>query len=280
MHNKRVLVTGAGTGIGRGIAMEFARLGAAVAVHYSRSSAGAEAVVKKIVDDGGKAAAFKADFNQVEPIGALASEVTDFLGGLDVLVNNAGITMNRPFELVTAEQFDTLYGVNVRAPYFLSQALLAELERSRGVIINISSIHAYEGYTEHSLYAGTRGAIVAMTRQLAVELAPRGVRVAGVAPGAVPVENHFKGMSRSDVEEAIKKCGKGIPCGFAGTPEDIAGVVAFLASDAARYVVGQTLVADGGTTSWMPFGEQFKQPMTKQFGQDYVPGLENEKETS
>jgi NAD(P)-dependent dehydrogenase (short-subunit alcohol dehydrogenase family) len=273
MMGKRVLVTGAGTGIGRGIALAFAREGAAVVVHYSSSPAGAGAVVQEILEGGGKAAAFQADFGQVEPLRSMAGEAVAFLGGLDVVVNNAGITMNRPFAQTTVEQFDLLYAVNVRAPYFLTQALLPELEKSGGVVINISSIHAYEGYTEHSVYAGTRGAIVSFTRQLAVELGPRGVRVAGIAPGAVPVENHFKSTPGVDVEQAIRDVGNTIPCGFAGTPADIAGVALFLASDAGRYIVGQTLVVDGGTTSWMPFGEQFKEPMTAQFGKGYVPGL-------
>jgi len=273
MTGKRVLVTGAGTGIGRGIALAFAREGAAVAVHYSNSPSGAKAVVQEILEGGGKAAAFQADFGQMEPLQNMALEAVAFLGGLDVVVNNAGITMNRPFAQTTIEQFDLLYSVNVRAPYFLTQALLPELEKSGGVVINISSIHAYEGYTEHSVYAGTRGAIVSFTRQLAIELGPRGVRVAGIAPGAVPVENHFKSTPGADVEQAIRDAGKDIPCGFAGTPADIAGVALFLASDAGRYIVGQTLIVDGGTTSWMPFGEQFKQPMTAQFGKGYVPGL-------
>jgi NAD(P)-dependent dehydrogenase (short-subunit alcohol dehydrogenase family) len=273
MQDKRVLVTGAGTGIGRGIALAFARAGAAVAVHYSHSSKGAEAVVAEIVAGGGKAAAFKADFSEVKPLQQMARDAVAFLGGIDVLVNNAGITMNMPFEKVSAEQFDILYHVNVRAPFFLTQALLPELEKSGGVIINTSSIHAYEGYTEHSVYAGTRGAIVSYTRQLAIELAPRGVRVVGLAPGAVPVENHFKAVPEIDPKQMIAECGKGIPCGFAGTPEDIASVALFLASPGARYIVGQTLVVDGGTTSWMPFGEGFKQPMTAQFGQGYVPGV-------
>jgi NAD(P)-dependent dehydrogenase (short-subunit alcohol dehydrogenase family) len=273
MHGKRVLVTGAGTGIGRGIALAFAREGAAVAVHYSHSAAGAEAVVREIVEGGGKAAAFQADFAETAPLPRMAGQAVAFLGGLDVLVNNAGITMNRPFGKVTVEQFDQLYHVNVRAPFFLTQALLPQLQDSRGVVINLSSIHAFEGYTEHSVYAGTRGAINAFTRQLAIELAPLGVRVNAIAPGAVPVPNHFKSTPGVDVGKAIADAGKGIPSGFAGTPDDIANVALFLASDAARYIVAQTLVVDGGTTSWMPFGEQFKQPMTAQFGLGYVPGL-------
>jgi NAD(P)-dependent dehydrogenase (short-subunit alcohol dehydrogenase family) len=273
MKDKRVLVTGAGTGIGSGIALAFARQGAAVALHYSHSAEGAEALVREITALGGKAAAFHADFGEVVPLQRMAAEVVAFLGGLDVLVNNAGITMNRPFGKVTLEQFNQLYHVNVRAPFFLTQALLPDLEKTHGVVINISSIHAYEGYTEHSVYAGTRGAIVSFTRQLAIELAPRGVRVNAIAPGAVPVPNHFKSSPGVDMDQAIRETGKSIPCGFAGTPDDIANVALFLASDAARYIVGQTLIVDGGTTSWMPFGEQFKQPMTTQFGLGYVPGL-------
>lgn len=273
MKNKRVLVTGSGTGLGQGIALEFARQGAAVAVHYSHSATGAEATVKQIVDAGGKAAAFKADFRETAPIQVLAREAVAFLGGLDVLVNNAGITMNRPFEKTTVEQFDTLYAVNVRAPYFMSQAVVADLEKSKGVIINIASIHAFRAFIEHTVYAGTRGAIVTFTRNLAIELAPRGIRVVGLAPGAVPIPSHFKSMPGVDMEKAIRECGKGIPCGFAGTPRDIGEIAVFLASSSARYIVGQTLIADGGTTALMHFGEDFKQPMTAQFGQGYVAGV-------
>lgn len=267
---KRVLVTGAGTGIGRGIAEEFARQGAAVALHYSHSAEGAEQAVAAIRSEGGKAAAFQADFARVEPVRELARQAVAFLGGLDVLVNNAGITMNRPIEKTTVEQFDLLYAVNMRAPYFLSQALVPELEKSGGVIVNITSIHAYEGYVEHSVYAGTRGAMVSFTRQLAIELAPRGVRVVAIAPGSIRVENNYK-MVEGPIDDLAE--GRGIPAGFIGRPADVAAAAIFLASSGARYIVGQTIVVDGGTTSWLPFGEQFKQPMSAQFGKGYVPGI-------
>ena len=269
LEGKKVLVTGAGTGIGRGIAIGFANAGASVALHYSRSSAGAENTVKEILERGGKAAAFKADFEKVEPVKEMAQQAIDFLGGLDVLVNNAGITMNKPFGEVTVEQFDILYHVNVRATFFLTQAVLPELEKSKGTIINITSIHAFEGYQEHSVYAGTRGAIVAFNRELAIELAPRGIRVNAIAPGSVEVENQHRVIANFDPVES----GRNIPAGFMGTPGDIAGVAVFLASPEARYIVGQTLIVDGGTTSWMPFGDGFRKPMDATFGKGYVPGV-------
>lgn len=273
MKDKRVLVTGAGTGIGRGIALAFAAEGATVALHYSSSSRGAESAAAEIAAGGGKAAAFKADFSKVEPVQAMAWEAAAFLGGLDILVNNAGISMTHPMEKTSVEQFDLLYAVNVRAPYFLTQALLPELEKSRGVVINLSSIHALEGCPQHSVYAGTRGAIIAYTRELSIELGPRGVRVVGIAPGAVPVPNHFHGKSEEEIAAATQACGDTIPCGFAGTPADIGRVAVFLASEGARYIVGQTLVVDGGTTSWMPFGTQFKEQPETILGKGYVPGL-------
>jgi len=270
MAEKLVLVTGSGTGIGREVALEFAREGAAVALHYAHSAEGAMSAVEEIRRGGGKATAIRADLNHVEEARRLAKEAVEFLGGLDVLVNNAGITMNLPFEKVAPEQFDTLYRVNVRAQFFLTQAALpAMLGRGGGAIVNLTSIHAFEGHTEHSVYAGTKGAIVAYTRALAIELAPKGIRVNAIAPGAVPVESHARAAPGSDP----KAVGKFIPVGFAGEPVDIAKVAVFLASDDARYILGQTLIVDGGTTSWMPFSDAFRRPMDAQFGRGYVPGL-------
>lgn len=269
LDGKLALVTGSGTGIGRAIALEFARQGATVALHYAHSADGAKSAVDEIVGGGGRAAAFKADLRDLAQVKALAASAEKFLGGLDILVNNAGVTMNMPFTDVTPEQFDTLYHVNVRAQFFLTQALVPFLAARGGAVVNLTSIHAFEGYTEHAVYAGTKGAIVAYTRQLAIELAPRGVRVNAIAPGAVPVESHKQAMPDADPADI----GKLIPCGFAGTPADIAHLAVFLASDKARYIVGQTIIADGGTTSWLPFGDGFRQPMQAQFGKGYVPGL-------
>lgn len=269
MAGKKVLVTGSGTGIGREVALEFAREGARVALHYTHSEKGAASAVQEILADGGEAAAFKADFASMEDVRQLGNQAFEFLGGIDVLVNNAGISFNLPFEEVTSDQFDLLYNVNVRGPFFLTQAAVALMEEQGGVVINTSSVHAYEGMVEHSIYAGTKGAIVAYTRQLAVELAPRGVRVNAIAPGAIVVDNYFKADPDFDVEGTART----IPCGFIGLPLDIARAAIFLASDDARFIIGQTIIVDGGTTSWMPFTEGFRGRIKGQFGTGYVPGF-------
>jgi glucose 1-dehydrogenase/3-oxoacyl-[acyl-carrier protein] reductase len=269
LEGKRILVTGSDTGIGRAIALGLARDGADVVLHYPHGAEGAASAQAEIRDMGRRAASFHADFNHLDAARQLARQAIEFLGGLDALVNNAGITMNRPFDKVTPEQFDTLYNVNVRAPFFLTQTALPALEASRGAIVNIASIHAFQGYPDHSVYAGTKGAVVAMTRELAIELALRGVRVNAIAPGAVVVENYYKAMPDFDPQAA----GTRIPSGFIGTPDDIAHAVAFLISEEARFIVGQTLIVDGGTTAWMPFSDAFRQPNTAQFGKGYVPGL-------
>lgn len=268
MTGKRVLVTGAGTGIGREIAMEFARQGAMVALHYSHSRDGAAAAVEEIRGWGGRADTVSADFNRVEQSQSLASAALDYLGGLDILINNAGTTMNMPFAKVTPEQFDTLYHVNIRAQFFLTQSLLPALTATRGTVINLSSIHAYQGASGHSVYAGTKGAIIAYTRELAVELAPLGIRVNAIAPGAVTVENHRRVMSFDP-----DRLGSGIPAGFAGAPRDVAKLAVFLASDDARYILGQAIVIDGGTTAWISFGDGFRHPSTAPFGRGYVPNV-------
>ena len=271
MEGKRVLVTGSGTGIGRGIALEFCRLGADVVFHYSRSKEGAMAAVEEARREGAeKVTALHGDFRQADAAAGLSREAVDFLGGIDVLINNAAATMNMPFEKVTPEQFDTIYNINIRAMFFATQAALpAMLEQGSGAVINLTSIHAFEGMQEHTVYADTKGAIVAFTRALAIELAPKGIRVNAIAPGSVEVENHHQIFKDFDVAAL----GNMIPAGFVGQPRDIARAAAFLASEDARYIVGQTLIIDGGTTSWMPFGDGFRQPLDFQFGKGYVPGL-------
>jgi 3-oxoacyl-[acyl-carrier protein] reductase len=268
LAGKRALITGAGRGIGRGIACEFAREGADVVLHYSHKDDPVDSALAEIKTRGTRATAIQARFEQASEVQRVGREALAFLGGLDILVNNAGITLTLPFEKVTVEQFDFLYQVSVRAPFFLAQTCCEALVKSSGSIINISSIHSQQGAPGHSVYAGTKGAITAMSRELAIELSLKGVRVNTIAPGAIVTENYAKFDPPFDAEAF----GKLVPCGFAGEPRDIARLAVFLASTDARYIVGQTITADGGTTAWMPFSAAFRNPPGT-MGEQYVPGM-------
>jgi NAD(P)-dependent dehydrogenase (short-subunit alcohol dehydrogenase family) len=253
MQGKRVLVSGAGTGIGKGIALEFAKEGAAVALHYSQDDEDAIGTADAIVRAGGCARAFRADFNKLEEIRRLGTEAVEFLAGLDVLINNAGITVTLPIEQVTPELYDSIYNVNLRGMFFLTQAVLPALMRQGGTVINLASIHAFTGLVDHSVYAGTKGGIVAFTRELGLELIPKKVRVNAIAPGWILVEKHVKAMPPGfDLDAAARL----IPAGFIGTPADAGRLAIFLASEESRYIVGQTIVLDGGQSSIQPLADR------------------------
>jgi NAD(P)-dependent dehydrogenase (short-subunit alcohol dehydrogenase family) len=272
MNRPRVLVTGAGTGIGREIALEFGRRGYDVALHYSQSSVGADSAVRQLETLGARARAFQADLSDLGQLNKLATDAGTFLGGIDSLINNAGITFNRPFAEVTPEQFDRLYQVNVRAGFFLTQRVAEDmLRRGGGTVCNITSIHGLAGAPEHALYAGTKGAIIAQTRALAVELAHRGVRVNAIAPGWVTVENYAQAIPGFDPVQAEREAQRTLPLGRSGTPLDIARLAVFLCSKESEFVVGQTLVADGGTTALMSLFPDFRSPGSARFGTQYLP---------
>jgi NAD(P)-dependent dehydrogenase (short-subunit alcohol dehydrogenase family) len=274
LAGKKALVTGSGTGIGREIALEFARQGADVVLHHAHSEAGTRSAVREIEAMGGRAAAFPADFDSVDEVERLAAEALGFLGGVDCLVNNAGISFNKPFLKVTREQFDRMYHVNIRAQFFLTQRIVeAMLPAGGGAICNITSIHGVQGAPEHSVYAGTKGAIVAYTRALAVELAHKGIRVNAIAPGWVTVENYHKALPGFNEADAKAAASRAVPLGRYGLPIDIARLAVFLCSEDAGYVVGQTLVADGGTTSLMSLISDFRNESTARFGTGYLPGV-------
>jgi len=274
LAGKKALVTGSGTGIGREVALEFARQGADVVLHYAHSGAGAESAVAEILAMGRHAAAFPANFDDADEAVRLGERAIEFLGQIDCLVNNAGITLNKPFLKVTREQFDLLYHVNMRAQFFLTQRVVKDmLAHGGGAVCNMASIHGLQGAPEHSVYAGTKGAISAYTRVLGVELAHKGIRVNAIAPGWVMVPNHAVVIPNYTEEGARQAARNAVPLGRPGTPLDIARLAVFLCSDDAQYIVGQTLVADGGTTTLMSLMSDFRSESAACFGRGYVPGV-------
>ena len=251
LEGKRALVTGSGTGIGREVALEFARQGAPVVLHYANSKGGAESAVNEITSAGGKAIALKADLGQVSECVRLVDEAANFLGGLDVLVNNAGITEVWPFLDVTPEQFDQLYHVNIRGQFFCAQqAMRHMLKQGGGAIVNLTSVHGFAGMKGHSVYAGTKGAIIAWTREVGMEMAAQNIRVNAVAPGWIEVPSHYTKYEGYDTRDGARQ----IPRGRVGQPIDVAKACVYLASDDADFVVGQTWIVDGGTIAMMSLG--------------------------
>ncbi|MEN6535754.1 MAG: glucose 1-dehydrogenase [Bryobacteraceae bacterium] len=274
LAGKKALITGAGTGIGREIALEFARQGADVALHYAHSGAGAMSATAEIRELGRRAFVFQADFGRTEEVVELANKAADALEGINCLVNNSGVTMNKPFLQVTPEQFDTLFHVNIRAPYFLTQAVVRHmLQHGGGAICNLTSVHGLQGAPEHSVYSATKGAIIAYTRTLAIELAYKGIRLNAIAPGWITVENHFKADPDATPESVDEMARRTIPVARVGKPLDIARLAAFLCSDSADFIIGQTIVADGGSTALMSLFPDFRTEAKARFGIGYVPGV-------
>jgi NAD(P)-dependent dehydrogenase (short-subunit alcohol dehydrogenase family) len=274
LQGTKALVTGSETGIGHEIGLEFARQGAHVVFHYVQDDSGVKAAIKEVEALGRKASAFQADFDSLDQVTRLADQAGEFLDGVNCLVNNAGVTLNRPFLKVTPEQFDKMFHINFRGQFFLTQRVVESmLQKGGGVICNMSSVHGLQGVPEHSVYAATKGAIIAYTRSLAVELAYKGIRVNAIAPGWVTVENYFKcipGFTREMADEAGYKA---IPVARCGEPIDVARLAAFLCSDDASYIIGQTIVADGGTTALMSLVSDFRKESTNTFGRGYIPGV-------
>jgi NAD(P)-dependent dehydrogenase (short-subunit alcohol dehydrogenase family) len=244
LSNKTALVTGASRGIGRATAARLAEAGARVIVHYSASRDAAEKLAAEIRGKGGQADLVGADLSTVDGAHKLAEAVRGLgIERLDILVNNAGAGTFSPIDQQSVEEFDRLFAINVRAPYFLTQQLLPLLSEGSSVIF-LSSVVARVAFDGTSAYSSTKGAVEVLTRNLAKELGPRGIRVNAIAPGAIDTDmaQDFLGTeeSREYVKnlQALKRIGQ---------PDDIADAVLFLASDRSRWVDGRSLEVSGGS---------------------------------
>jgi 3-oxoacyl-[acyl-carrier protein] reductase len=243
LSGKIALVTGASRGIGRASALALGKAGAQVLVHYGRAEAEADAVVAEIRRLGGRAEKLAADLALKDGSHQLAHQVRNVVGErLDILVANAGISRAAAIEQTAVEDFDNLYAVNVRAPYFLVQQLLPIMSKD-GSIIMISSLAADAVVGQLSAYAATKGAVGTMVKHFAAALGPRGIRVNAVAPGVIETEmsNFTKtdaGREATLAMQALKRIAQ---------PDDVGDVVAFLASQEARWITGDTIHVDGGS---------------------------------
>jgi 3-oxoacyl-[acyl-carrier protein] reductase len=244
LTSKVAVVTGASKGIGAAIAKALAKAGAAVTVNYASDRAGAERVVEAIRGDGGRAIAVQADVAQAADVQRLFAETQKAFGRLDVLVNNAGIFAFQPLGEVTKAEFHRQFGTNVLGLILVTQEAAKYFGPEGGSIVNVGSVVSTKPVPASVVYSATKGAVDTITRELAVELGPRRIRVNSINPGVVDTEgSNAIGFIGSDLEKQIAAQ---TPLGRNGVPEDIAPIAVFLASSASGWLTGQTLLASGG----------------------------------
>jgi 3-oxoacyl-[acyl-carrier protein] reductase len=244
LAGKVAVVTGASKGIGAAIAKALAAAGASVVVNYASSKSGADNTVDQISKTGGNAVAVQADVAKPADITRLFSEAKKAFGRLDTLVNNAGIYDMLPLESITPEHFHKQFDLNVLGLLLTTQEAVKHFGGDGGSVINISSVVSTFGVPGAAVYSATKGAVDALTRSLAKELGPKGIRVNAINPGMVETEGtHSAGIEGSDFQAATKAA---TPLGRLGQPQDIAGAAVFLASSDSSWITGETFLISGG----------------------------------
>ena len=259
IEGKNVLVTGGSSGIGQAIAVRFAEYGANVAINYLRQPEEAaeteeqvEACVRSVQREGVKDVLVQGDVSSEDDVVRMVAEAVEGLGGIDILVNNAGIQISRPTEELSSADFDRVLAVNLRGSFLCAREAIRHFlaEDKSGSIVNISSVHQLIPKPGYLGYSASKGGMQNLTRTLALEYAARGIRVNGVGPGATvtPINRAW-----IDDPEKRRQVEEHIPMQRAGDSDEMAGVTAFLASDDAAYITGQTIFVDGGLTLFPSF---------------------------
>ncbi|TLY24306.1 MAG: glucose 1-dehydrogenase [Nitrospirae bacterium] len=239
LTEKVAIVTGSSDGIGRAIAERLAQDGAKIVVNYGKSADKAKQVVVGIEEKGGKAVAIQADMSKVGDVGRLVKDTVRIFGRLNILVNNAGMFMYKPLVETTEEEFDRMFALNTKGPYFALQEA-AKIIQEGGRIVNISTDGTHIGFAGATAYLGSKGALEQFTKGLAHELAPKGITVNTVSPG-------YTDTAMLPADPTFRQIGEqASPLKRLGIPKDIADVVAFVVSEEARWLTGQNIHAGGG----------------------------------
>jgi len=243
---KIALVTGGSRGIGRGIALAFAKEGASVAINYVSDDAAATKTTKEIRSLGGKSQCFRADTSSVEQVQEMISRVLEEYGLIDILVNNAGVIRRTPFLEISEEEWDLIMRINLKGYFLCGQAVARHMvERRQGRIINIASANQIIASPNVTHYSVSKAGVAMLTKQMAVELAPYKINVNGIAPGLIETDLNRKDLANPEYRQTRLSR---IPLGIIGKPEDIAGAAVFLASDDSRLVTGTTIFVDAGVS--------------------------------